>query len=78
MESTLTEGALTEAIYRLLRYSWEPIEYKYDALTSEEKGCITSEQFAELVKRVTDALGNVEALETLLQGDIGGCHYAHR
>ena len=53
MESTLTEGALTEAIYRLLRCSWEPIEYKYDALTRAERDCITREQFAELARRAT-------------------------
>jgi hypothetical protein len=46
-------GALTEellgAVLRLLTYSWKDINFEYDALTEDEKKCLTREQHAQLV-----------------------------
>lgn len=39
---------LRDATIRLLKYSFDPIHWDYNALTVEERKCITREQFNKL------------------------------
>lgn len=41
-------------VKRLMRYSWEDIDYRYDDMTESEKSMVTPEQFDKLMRWVRD------------------------
>ncbi len=58
MLGTIAMLALTERQIRIaaafLRYSWEPVHYRYRGLTAIEQQFCTSEEFCELARRVKE------------------------
>lgn len=51
----------TLSVLKLLHHSWEPIQFNYDRLTSQEQGCITQEEFSAIVKMMVKAGFHVNA-----------------
>lgn len=47
------------ALIPLLRHSWSPVDYNYDALTDEERALVSREDFEALVVAVRPPVGHV-------------------
>lgn len=48
----MVEMELMKSVLRLLKYSWEPIDYDYGQLTIEERNCISKDHFDVLVNLI--------------------------